>query len=222
MVVDVYTSAASHYEGLISTETGTTFSLFQVGSLAPSTIACPVSMANIVAWKDGTLNTLRQAEYTPQSGTFPSSEECADRSTWVGADKIQGTIYNGVAKGSTGSYIWSFTKRSVGGYTAVDATHEASALSAYGVSTRVEVEAFIASSVDADSLVADLAAYHGDLHGELSITVPMRYYSVEVGDNIDVEIWREASSMLGTKKCEVLGKSYDLGRALITFDLRIN
>jgi len=72
-----------------------------------------------------------------------------------------------------------------------------------------------------NTMASDKYSYFNSLHGKLSITVPMKYYTVNVGDNVDVEIWRETSSMLGTEKCEVVGKSYDLNNSLITFELRI-
>ena len=49
----------------------------------------------------------------------------------------------------------------------------------------------------------------------------MKYFNVVFGGAVDVEINREKSIMIGTKKCEILGKKYDLENNNIQLDLRI-
>jgi hypothetical protein len=99
--------------------------------------------------------------------------------------------------------------------------YKASTYSTYGVDTQKAFSTILSQYNDAVSLASDLIAYFKDMHGTFSVTTPMKYYSVNIGDNVDVEIWRETTLFLGTKKCEVLGKSYNLARATIDFKLRI-
>lgn len=58
--------------------------------------------------------------------------------------------------------------------------------------------------------------------GVFQIATGLRYYQVELGDNINVEIMRNSTTdMLGEKKCEVIGKRYNLDIMQIIFTLRI-
>lgn len=102
-----------------------------------------------------------------------------------------------------------------------EATSATSIAALYDIDTFKEESTIVYNNSDILTLLADKYNYFNSLHGKLSITVPIKYYYVNVGDNVDVEIWRETVEMLGTTKCEVMGKSYDFDSALITFDLRI-
>ena len=64
--------------------------------------------------------------------------------------------------------------------------------------------------------------YTDELHGEQSITVPLEYYGVALGDQVGVEIDRGTRSMLGLKKCEVTSVEYLLDRPLMRLGLRHN
>jgi hypothetical protein len=100
-------------------------------------------------------------------------------------------------------------------------SHQASVLSALGIDTTKYFSTILAYNSQASSLGTKLADYYKDPNGAFPIIVPMKYYAVSLGDNVDVEIWRETTSLLGTKKCEVMGISYDLLNATITFNMRI-
>ena len=135
-------------------------------------------------------------------------------------DSNQGNIFVGK------TYTATEEKLYIGKYSdnmnwALNNTYKASTYSSYGIDTLKHFNTKLIFNSDAVLLAEDLIVYFKDLHGELSITVPMKYYAVNVGDNVDVQIWRETTSFLGTKKCEVLGKEYDLKNAMIKFNLRI-
>lgn len=104
---------------------------------------------------------------------------------------------------------------------ALNNSYKASTYTQYGVDTLKHFPTVLAYYSDAVTLASTLIQYFKDLHGELSIEVPIKYYAVNVGDNINLPIWRETTSMLGTKKCEVLGKAYNLDKGAIVFNLRI-
>jgi len=103
----------------------------------------------------------------------------------------------------------------------INNTYKASTYSQYGIDTLQHFNTVLTNYSDAQTLGTDLIEYYKDLHGTFSIQVPVKYYTVNIGDNVDVEIWRERQQFLGTKKCEVMGKSYNLENGFINFDLRI-
>jgi VCBS repeat-containing protein len=77
-------------------------------------------------------------------------------------------------------------------------------------------------NVNAAQIFSDkFMEYCKDVHGEISIDVPMKYYDLVFGGIVNVYINRENSNILGLKKCEILGKKYNLEDEKITLDLRI-
>jgi VCBS repeat-containing protein len=105
--------------------------------------------------------------------------------------------------------------------TLTDTSHEAYVYNKYKVYVENDFESYLINSITTQALADKIMAYAMDVHGTLPVTVPMKYYNVSVGDNIDIEINRENSVMLGYKKCEVLGKTFDLENEKIKLDLRI-
>jgi hypothetical protein len=64
--------------------------------------------------------------------------------------------------------------------------------------------------------------YTKDVHGIGSVEVPMKYYTIELTNIVNIEINRETTTMLGTKRCEIISKKYNLsGLPTITFGYRI-
>ena len=148
---------------------------------------------------------------------------------YIGPSKLSRTLFYDPYQGNIfvgKTYTATEEKLYIGKYSdnmnwALNNTYKASTYSSYGIDTLKHFNTKLIFNSDAVLLAEDLIVYFKDLHGELSITVPMKYYAVNVGDNVDVQIWRETTSFLGTKKCEVLGKEYDLKNAMIKFNLRI-
>ena len=63
--------------------------------------------------------------------------------------------------------------------------------------------------------------YHGDVHAAEIIETPMSYYGLEVSQTANVEINRDVNTMLGSKKSQIMSKSYDLNTGKIMFGIRI-
>ena len=74
---------------------------------------------------------------------------------------------------------------------------------------------------DAQAFSNTILDYAQDVHASGVATVPMKYYSYEVADIVNIEINREKTTMLGTKKCEITSKQYNLKEANITFGYRV-
>lgn len=101
--------------------------------------------------------------------------------------------------------------------------YEAEVYEKYKTYNQQEFDTMLINLSDARSLAGTIISYTKDVHGTLDITVPMAYYGYEVGDDIYVEIHRDAQSMLGTKGCEILSKTYKLvGVPYIILGVRIN
>ena len=84
-----------------------------------------------------------------------------------------------------------------------------------------KIDTLLDYEVDALDLADKVMDYSEDIHGRFSIVVPMKYYSLEIGDRVYVEVYRTTQSMLGTKTCEILGKTYNLTESTIELKLRI-
>ncbi|MCK9371399.1 hypothetical protein M0R04_15905, partial [Candidatus Dojkabacteria bacterium] len=114
-------------------------------------------------------------------------------------DKYNGLLY-------TVDYDWVNSsldvaiksKMDIGYLWALNTSYKASTYSQYGIDTLKHFNTVFAYYSDAQLLGTDLIEYFKDLHGNLSITTPMKYYTVNIGDNVDVQIWRETTSFLGT------------------------
>jgi len=103
-----------------------------------------------------------------------------------------------------------------------DTSEETAVWTKYKTYNQKDFETWLADSAAAQSLATKLIAYVKDIHGITRITVPIKYYDVEITDTYNVQLNRENSTMLGTKKCEVLGKSINLNSVpTIDLDMRI-
>jgi len=63
--------------------------------------------------------------------------------------------------------------------------------------------------------------YFDTVRGTTNIIVPIKYYSIEVADFVNCNIRRRNGEWMGLRKCEILGKSYNLKNNTINFKLRI-
>lgn len=102
-----------------------------------------------------------------------------------------------------------------------DTTREGLVYARYGVYKEQKFYTYLPNATAASVFSSTILDYFQDVHGTFDITAPMRYYTLEVGDVVNVEINRISSTMVGTKKCEVLGKTYDLENSLISLHLRM-
>jgi len=102
-----------------------------------------------------------------------------------------------------------------------DTTREASVYASTGIYREQKFQTYLPTATAAASFATDILDYYCGIHGKLSVTVPMEYYAIEIGQVVEAEIDRLNTTMLGTVECEVLGKLYNLDKNTIDFDLRI-
>ena len=103
-----------------------------------------------------------------------------------------------------------------------DTTREAYVFSTYNIYNSKEITTYLPSTTVASVYAKTFLDYTMDVHGMFDINVPMKYYTLEVGDVVNVELYREGNiSYLGTVKCEIIAKRYKLEFPLITFRMRM-
>jgi hypothetical protein len=113
-------------------------------------------------------------------------------------------------EGYTSPYMWLY-----------DTTQENAVFLKYKTFNQKESFTLLINPADAQSFSNTILAYSKDVHGIGEIEVPIKYYTIELGDIVNIEINRPASTMLGTKKCEIIGKTYNLLFPTISFTYRI-
>ena len=103
-----------------------------------------------------------------------------------------------------------------------DTQYEQAVFDKYKIYVQKDFNTFLVDEASAQAFADKVMAYAKDVHGIFSVNIPMRYFNSAVfGGVIDVEINRENSIMIGTKKCEILGKTFDLENENIILNLRI-
>lgn len=113
-------------------------------------------------------------------------------------------------EGYTSPYTWL-----------LDTSAEADSYKNYKVYNQKEFMTVLTNLSDAQELSTTILNYFKDIHGTGTIIVPMKYYSLEITDTIYIQIDRMNKTMLGTKKCEIMGISYKLSKAQIEIKYRI-
>ncbi len=102
-----------------------------------------------------------------------------------------------------------------------DTSHKASVYSSYQIDTNKDYNTIFQTSAYASAFNTAILNYFKDVHGESTIEVSMKYYAIKIGENVDISLDRTTKTMLGTKKCEIIGISYNLNRPSINFRIRI-
>jgi hypothetical protein len=103
----------------------------------------------------------------------------------------------------------------------IDTSQEGAVFAKYKIYKEADFDTYLVDSSGAQAFATKILNYAKDVHGRFTENVPMKYYSVPFGGTVDVEINRNNRTILGTKKCEVLGKTYNLEEENIQLDLRI-
>lgn len=102
-----------------------------------------------------------------------------------------------------------------------DTTRKAYVYSAYSIYNSKEFFTYLPDATAASVFATQFLDYTCDIHGVFDIEVPMKYYTLDIGDTTFVELYRSgATEYLGTIKCEVIGKTYLLESAFIRFRMR--
>jgi len=101
-----------------------------------------------------------------------------------------------------------------------DTTQEATIYARYKTYNQKEFKTYLPDIAAAQRFSDIILDYAGTIKPTFEIEVPIKYYFVEVGDFGEIEINRATSTWFGTRKCEVIGKTYNLDRNTITFKVK--
>lgn len=112
--------------------------------------------------------------------------------------------------GYTSPYLWL-----------TDSSAETESYIKYKVYNQKEFMTTLTNLSSAQALSTKILNYFKDMHGTGRIILPMKYFSLEITDLIYIQIDRVNKTMLGTKKCEVMGVTYILSKAQIEISYRI-
>jgi len=73
---------------------------------------------------------------------------------------------------------------------------------------------------DAENYASILLDYVEEIRPKIEIEVPIKYYMVDVGDFVQVEINRPRAQWFGERKCEVIRKVFNLDKNTISLTVR--
>jgi hypothetical protein len=117
------------------------------------------------------------------------------------------------------NYYASSTATVLTSYT--DSSREIAIFSKYKIYTEQIFDTNLNSLISAENYATKILDYFDSVHGSFNITIPIKYYTLQIGDRGYVEIWRENSTFLGTKLCEIIDITYSLGDYTMEVNLRI-
>jgi len=119
-------------------------------------------------------------------------------------------------------YDKDWTKSEASAYTYLtDTSRESAIYSIYKTYNQKTFNTYLITLTDAQIFSDVVLDFSGELRPTLTITVPLKYYMLEVGDMVDVEIRRPTVNWLGLRKCEIIGKQYKLDNLTIEFTVKI-
>lgn len=146
--------------------------------------------------------------------TIPAADILNHHSVGYRTSEVISSVKVGYNKNWDSNYISPYTF-------VTDTSREAAIFLKYKTYNQKTFFTLLTNATDAQAFADTILDYAQDPHGQGTITVPMKYYAYGVGDIVNVVINRETTTMLGTKKVEILSKRYNLRDANITFGYRI-
>jgi hypothetical protein len=102
-----------------------------------------------------------------------------------------------------------------------DTTQEAAVYAKYKIYNQYEFFTVLDTLAQATTFGTTVLDYVKDVHGTGEVATPMKYYSIGVGDIVNIEIKRQVNTMLGTKKCEIISRRRSLQTGFLQLGYRI-
>jgi hypothetical protein len=101
-----------------------------------------------------------------------------------------------------------------------DTSQEADVFQLYKTYSQKEFLTALPDVIDAQNYSDRILEYAGLVRAESSIEVPIKYWILDIGDFIDIELNRSATDWLNYRKCEILSKEFQLDRGTIVFGIK--
>lgn len=99
-------------------------------------------------------------------------------------------------------------------------SQESSIYSKYRVYNERTIDTFLPDLSAAQVFSNVILDYAGTVRPIMDIEVPLKYWDVEVGDFGEIEIDRPYATWYGLRKCEVIGKAFNLEQKTITLTIK--
>jgi hypothetical protein len=102
----------------------------------------------------------------------------------------------------------------------INTSQESAIYSKYRVYNQRTIDTYLpdlSSAVDFSNTILD---YAGTVRPVLDIEVPLKYWNITVGDFCDIEIDRQNAPWFGIRKCEVIGKSFNIERGTVSLTVK--
>jgi len=143
-----------------------------------------------------------------------------DTSATAGTTIQRADITNRIAVAYDPSEVVSSVKITYNDEEYVDDTRETDVFTQYRVYNEREFDTYSPDATAASVLSTAILDYTDEVHGTLKLETPLRYYDVEVGDMVTVELYRSVNEMLGSKTAEVTSVQYLLDRPGMNLGVR--
>ena len=117
--------------------------------------------------------------------------------------------------------VAQFLVSSTSSFVVTDTSRDSYVFNKYKLHKQQEYTTYLIGPTAASVYASNVLDYYYEVHGEFSIVVPFKYYALNIGNIVAVELYRNNQSVLGTRNCEVMGVSYNLENATIQLDLRL-
>jgi hypothetical protein len=101
-----------------------------------------------------------------------------------------------------------------------DTSQEAAIYSRYKTYNERKFDTYLPDIASAQLFSDAVLERSGTIQPTFDIEVSMKYSAMDVGDFADIEINRPNATWFGNRKCEVIGKSYNLDNGTITFTVK--
>ena len=118
-------------------------------------------------------------------------------------------------------YARDWTISGSSGYTYLtDTSQESDIFAKYKTYNQKTFDTFLSDLTTAQAFSDVILAYAGTINPVLDIEVPLKYYNIEIGDFVEIQINRATTMWFDLRKCEILSKTWNLDRNTITFKVK--
>jgi hypothetical protein len=101
-----------------------------------------------------------------------------------------------------------------------DTSQEADIYAKYKVYNQRQFDTMLPDLASAQIFSDVILDYSGTIRPMLEIEVPIKYYSIDVGDFVEIAINRPHVTWFGERKCEIIRKVFNLDKNTITLTVR--
>jgi hypothetical protein len=102
----------------------------------------------------------------------------------------------------------------------VDTSQEASIFSSYKTYSQKTFDTSLPDLTQAQDFSDRILEYASIVRAQTKIEVPIKYWTLDIGDFVDVQLNRSATNWMGWRKCEILSKDFELDKGTIVFGIK--